>query len=85
MTQRPRIKGVGDREEGRIKNRLNWFVVMEMKGRRKRGGGVGGGGECVLTEVCRAFGTVIMSHISCALLFIADLARKQKINNFEQI
>lgn len=42
----------------------------------------GGGG---LTEVCRAFGTAIMSRISRALLFIADLARKQKINNFEQI
>lgn len=54
---------------------------MEIKGRRKSRGGGGG----VLTEVCRAFGTVIMSHISHALLFIADLARKQKINNFEQI
>ena len=82
MTVRPRIKGTGDRKEGRIKNRLNWFVVTEMKGRRKGGGGEG---ECVLTEVCRAFGTVIMSHISHALLFIADLAHKQKINNFEQI
>lgn len=38
MTVRPRIKGTGDRKEGRIKNRLNWFVVTEMKGRRKRGG-----------------------------------------------
>lgn len=81
MTVRPRIKGTGNRREGRIKNRLNWFVVTEMKARRKRWGE----GECVLTEVCRAFGMVIMSHISHALLFIADLARKQKINNFEQI
>lgn len=79
---RPRIKDTGNRKEGRIKNRLNWFVVTEMKGRRK-GGVVGWGG--VLTEVCRAFGMVIMSHISHALLFIADLAHKQKINNFEQI
>lgn len=39
MTVRPCIKGAGDRKEGRIKNRLNWFVVTEMKGRRKRGGG----------------------------------------------
>ncbi len=38
MTVRPCIKGAGDRKEGRIKNRLNWFVVTEMKGRRKRGG-----------------------------------------------
>lgn len=79
MTVRPCIKGAGDRKEERIKNRLNWFVVTEMKGARK-GGALG-----VLTEVCRAFGTVIMSRISRALLFIADLARKQKINNFEQI
>lgn len=41
MTVRPRIKGTGDRKEGRIKNRLNWFVVTEMKGRRKSEG-VGG-------------------------------------------
>lgn len=38
MTVRPRIKGAGDRKEERIKNRLNWFVVTEMKGRRKRRG-----------------------------------------------
>lgn len=50
------------------------------------GGKEGVEGESVLTEVCRAFGTAIMSHISHhALLFIADLAGKQKINNFEQI
>lgn len=57
---------------------------MEMKG-RKEGGRARGEGESALTEVCQAFGTVIMSHISHALLFIADLAHKQKINNFEQI
>lgn len=86
MTVRPRITGAGDRKEGRIKNRLNWFVVTGMKGRKEEEREGGGGGEdCVLTEVCRAFGTVIMSHISHALLFIADLAHKQKINNFEQI
>lgn len=55
-----------------------------MKG-RKEGGRARGEGESALTEVCQAFGTVIMSHISHALLFIADLAHKQKINNFEQI
>lgn len=72
---------------GGIKNRLKRFVASEMKGRRKSGGrGRRVEGESVLTEVCRAFGTAIMSHISHhALLFIADLARKQKINNFEQI
>lgn len=36
MTVRPRIKATSDRMEVRIKNRLNWFVVMEMKGRRTR-------------------------------------------------
>lgn len=81
MTVRPRIKATSDRMEVRIKNRLNWFVVTEMKGRRKRGRGRGETGGA-LTEVCQAFGVVIMSHISHALLFIAALAHKQKINNF---
>lgn len=35
MTVRPCIKRTDDRKEGRIKNRLNWFVVTEMKGRRQ--------------------------------------------------
>lgn len=85
MTVRPRIKATSDRMEVRIKNRLNWFVVMEMKGRRTRRRGEERGRREALTEVCQAFGMVIMSHIFHALLFIAALARKQKINNFEQI
>lgn len=86
MTVRPRVKATSDRKEGGIKNRLNWFVAKEMKGTGTGWGlGVGGWGVFALTEVCQAFGAVIMSHIFHALLFIADLARKQKINNFEQI
>lgn len=38
MTVRPCVKGDGDRKERRIKNRLNWLVVTEMKGKRKRRG-----------------------------------------------
>lgn len=67
MTVRPRIKGVGDRKEGRIKNRLNWFVVTEMKGRRKRGRG--GRRVCFDRGLSGFWHSDNESHLPCTVIY----------------
>lgn len=69
MTVRPRIKGVGDRKEGRIKNRLNWFVVTEMKGRRKSGGGGSGRRECFDRGLSGFWHGDNESHLPCTVIY----------------
>lgn len=69
MTVGPCIKCTGDRKEGRIKNRLNWFVVTEMKGRRKSEGKGGGGGGCFDRGLSGFWHGDNESHLPCTVIY----------------
>lgn len=66
MTVRPRIKATSDRKEGRIKNRLNWFVEMEMKGRREAEGEEGG---CFDRGLSGFWHSDNESHLPCTVIY----------------
>lgn len=58
---------------------------MEKERERKRKRATEGRRQETCFDRGLSIGTAIMSHVSLIRLFIADLAGKQKINNFEQI